>query len=808
MPRPRLIVLLAVAALMLGPAHASRAQTDPASDSPAAGEGVALVIGNETYTDLPNVAGSTADAAAVAVYLRQIGFEVLQYVNLTQGEMLAASQRFIGKLREGEVGIVYFAGHVLQYKDNNYLVPTNARLDRATSILSSGLPLNTLIRRIEEAEMGSALYFLEGGLAIDPTGDGAFASGMAEPPESAVPSAFALSVAPDMTIAIADPTLGDFTANILAQATRPGVSLRDALAVARDRMAEARGSAAPPWVRDSLDEPFVMAPTEAPLAIEASEQRIWNTIGSEDNDAERLTAINFYLQLYPEGTFAAEARRMQAQLQAAAADTTPSGGDVADTNSTDEVPVGTDESAVEGNQPPQFAAPVAVTLTAGGEAVALDLPAPVDPEGEPLTIEVEALPAAATIARGDTPLAVGDTLSAEELAGLTATPGPDVALEGEPFRLAITDAAGSSLVSTIRVEVIAGENRPPVVVDLAAVEVAANAAPVALAIPAPTDPDGDALTITVTGLPKFGEVLVGEASATAGQEIPLEALATLAYAPNPGQSGDAGALALTVRDAHGNEVSFSQPITVTPAPTEEGAAPWDAAGAGVDDLTMAQRALQALDLYSGSLDGVFGRGSQAAIARYQATLDVEGTGSLTARERAELAVAGAAAQAEAARAVAAQAEEAAAQAQEVAHSEEAVEVSWAAGIYRGQVNGTTLEGYGVLQASNGQSFAGLFENSEPKLGVHLFQSDSRYAGEERGRVPDGLGVYTYPSGVVFAGEWADGQINGLGVSESELGVTVAGEWTDNAPNGYGAVIDGANGRRIGRMDAGRFTAVY
>ncbi|MGF1625412.1 MAG: caspase family protein [Alphaproteobacteria bacterium] len=807
MPGSRLFAALTVALVSLCTPVLQApvaAQPDSAA-SPAAGQGVALVIGNESYLHLPNVPGSTADAAGVAVYLRQTGFEVLQFVNLTQGEMLAASQRFIGKLRAGEVGIVYFAGHVLQYKDNNYLIPTNARIDRATSLLSAGLPLNTLIRQIEEAELHSALYFLEAGLAVDPTGDGALANGMAEPPATTIPSAFAFAVEPNATIAGADPTLGDFTAQILRQATEPGASLRDALAQARDQMARLRGSAPPPWVRDTLDEPFVMLPEDEPLGVDASEQRIWETIGEEDGDTERLTALSFYLQLYPQGVFAEEARRLRDDLATALAaageeDTPPSNAD-------EDIPVGTGGDPADGNRPPTFEAPLTIRLTAGGDPVAAGLPEPTDPDGDPLTVEVLALPAAATIALHETPLAVGDMLSVDQLDELVISPGAEPA-SGEAFRLAISDPAGGTLTATIRIEVVAGENRPPVAVDLAGISVAANASPLPLTIPPPSDPDGDPLTITVSALPRFGQVMTGDEPLAPGQSLDLEALASLSYAPSPGQSGDAGSLALSVRDPHGSEVFLRQSIIVTPAPTEDGAAPWDAAAAGSDDLRLAQRALQALDLYTGSLDGIFGRGSQAALERFQATLEGEHTGTLSARQRAELAVAAASAVADAARATADRAEEAADRAQELAHGPDAVEVSWAAGIYRGEVSGATLEGYGVLQASNGQSFAGLFENNEPRLGVHLFQSDSRYAGEERDRVPHGLGVYHYPSGVVFAGEWAAGQISGLGVSESALGVTVSGEWTGNAPNGYGAVVDDSNGRRIGRMEAGRFTAVY
>lgn len=815
--------------------------------------GVALVIGNEAYTNLPTVGGATADAAGVSVYLRQAGFDVLQYVNLTQGEMLAASQRFIGKLQQNQVAIVYFSGHVLQLNGNNFLMPVNARIDRPTSLLSAGLPLNTLIRRIDLAELESAIYFLEGGLAVDPTGDGALDIGMAEPPVTSIPSAFALAVEPNATIAVADPTLGDFTAEILEQATQPGETLRDAMASARDSMAIARGNAPPPWIRDSLDVPFMMAPAAEPLAIDASEQRIWDTIQEQIDGPDRVTALAFYLQLYPDGAYAAEAQRLWAETEVqepGTSEDTPlegtgtieNGDGTAEAPDQPEIPSGSEDPATSGtdgetaaadtadvdsnggtneepvdevpepaNQPPVFDAPEAIVLT-GETAMDVILPEPTDPDGDALSVRIVGLPDSIAAAIDDGALAIGDSFAASDLSNMTLTPR-EGAVSGDSLTLEVSDPSGGSVTATVLIRILARENRPPVAFDLALISIAADAEPLSLNIPPPSDPDGDPLSIVVTSLPKFGQVRAGETAVSLDQELTLDDLAGLAYTPNPGQSGDAGALGLSVSDTHGGTVSFSQPILVTPAPTEAGLAAWVAPQAATEDLRLAQRALQALDLYDGTLDGIFGRGSRAALQRYQATLDANQDGELTMRQRAELAVAGAEAVADAAREIAAQAEEAAAKAQDLAQSDDAMEVSWAAGIYRGEVNGTTLEGYGVLQGSNGQSFAGLFENNEPKLGVHLFQTSSRFAGQESSREPQGLGVFEYPSGVVFAGEWTAGQINGLGVSQAPLdqdtgGVTVAGEWVANTPSGYSAVSDDQNGRRIGKMDAGRFVEVY
>ena len=792
-PKPRLLLFLALLATCFW--SAAQAQDR---------DGVALVIGNESYSDLPDVGGATADAAGVGVYLRQAGFDVEQHVNLTQGEMLAATLRFLGQLRPGEVAVVYFSGHILQYDGANFLVPVDARITRPASLLSAGLSLNSIINRIEVTGQDSAILFLEGGLRVDPTGDGALANGMAEPPVSSVPMAVAMAVAPNETIAAADPTLGDFTASILDQATRPGVSLRDAMALARDAMARVRGNAPLPWVRDTLDEPYMLgeeSETEAELlAIEHG----WEAVLAVADDAQRLVAVSAFLDSFPNSDHADEARSMQAALQADLAEEASAieGANLPN----DGGEAGTEDPAAE-NEPPEFAPPGAIVVTAGAESMPINLPAPADPDGDPLTVTVTALPSWVSLTLDDVALAVGDTLPAERLGDLMLAAGMD-AQAGDVLTLEVSDPSSASATASIRFDVEARENHPPIAATLTPLTVAANAAPVALEIPVPEDPDGDTLTLTVTSLPRFGQLRIGDTAARLNQVLTVEDLATVSYAPPVGQSGEAGTVTIAISDSFGGEARFALPITVSPAPTSQGAAAWNAGSDNIDDVRRAQRALQAVGLYRGILDGIDGPGTRAALLEFQNSVDADATGELSLRQRAELAIAGAEAIAAEARDIAAQAEEAATRAEAAAAAEDAAEETFVLGVYRGEVQGNTVEGYGVLQAGNGQRFAGLFENNEPQLGVTQFQGNSRYAGQQVNGLPHGLGVYEYATGVVFAGEWSEGRIQGLGVSEAALGVTVAGEWEGNAPIGYGSVTDPTNGRRVGMMGEGRIIEVY
>src|SRR5437867_2175223 len=83
---------------------------------------VALVIGNAAYASSP-LKNPVNDAQAMARTFRELGFDVLLRENAGEKEMKRAVEEFGDRLREGGVGVFYFAGHGLQVAGRNYLVP-------------------------------------------------------------------------------------------------------------------------------------------------------------------------------------------------------------------------------------------------------------------------------------------------------------------------------------------------------------------------------------------------------------------------------------------------------------------------------------------------------------------------------------------------------------------------------------------------------------------------------------------------------------------------------------------------------------
>jgi hypothetical protein len=67
-------------------------------------EKVALLIGNDTYTDLSDLNTPSNDVATIASILKDIGFKVIALHNLTLSEMRNAVREFCKLLPQGGYG--------------------------------------------------------------------------------------------------------------------------------------------------------------------------------------------------------------------------------------------------------------------------------------------------------------------------------------------------------------------------------------------------------------------------------------------------------------------------------------------------------------------------------------------------------------------------------------------------------------------------------------------------------------------------------------------------------------------------------
>jgi hypothetical protein len=103
------------------------ATSEVTSTAPSAQKRLALVIGNGSYTG-SFLANPENDARAMKNVLVQYGFDVLEYENLTQAQMKKAMDEFGNRLKNYDVGLFFYAGHGIQAKGYNYLIPVDADL--------------------------------------------------------------------------------------------------------------------------------------------------------------------------------------------------------------------------------------------------------------------------------------------------------------------------------------------------------------------------------------------------------------------------------------------------------------------------------------------------------------------------------------------------------------------------------------------------------------------------------------------------------------------------------------------------------
>ncbi len=108
-------------------------------------------------------------------------------------------------------------------------------------------------------------------------------------------------------------------------------------------------------------------------------------------------------------------------------------------------------------------------------------------------------------------------------------------------------------------------NQPPLVPPLIPVEMMDNVGSKVLGIAGIKDPDGDAVTIHVTGLPKGGVIRVGERALLIGDTLTLEQLAQVAFTPDGSFRGQAGSFSFSADDGRGGVVPASLFIKIVPS---------------------------------------------------------------------------------------------------------------------------------------------------------------------------------------------------------------------------------------------------
>ncbi len=276
-------------------------------------ERIALVIGNATYRVDP-LDNPVNDARLVAQSLRQAGFGVRVHENLDRRALVEALRDFGNRLGENTIAVLYYAGHGLQLRDRNFLIPVDAEIRSEDEIPIAGVDVGFLLGRMASAKSRINIVILDACRNNPFAGrGGTTAQGLAQM-DAPVGTLLAYATAPGKLAA--DSGTGSsanslYAANLAQHLLTPGLPVEHVFKRVREAVVRTTAQAQVPWESSSLQGEFAFVPgtttsvqSNSPDVEAAGELAFWNSIQA----VQRADEYRAYLRQYPGGRFAALAQ--------------------------------------------------------------------------------------------------------------------------------------------------------------------------------------------------------------------------------------------------------------------------------------------------------------------------------------------------------------------------------------------------------------------------------------------------------------------------------------------------------------------
>ncbi|XP_009872802.1 PREDICTED: mucosa-associated lymphoid tissue lymphoma translocation protein 1 [Apaloderma vittatum] len=125
---------------------------EPATDK------VALLIGNMSYWNHPQLKAPMVDVYELTNLLRQLDFKVVSLLDLTESEMRNAVDEFLLLLDKGVYGLLYYAGHGYENYGNSFMVPIDAPSPYRSA---NCLCVQNILKLMQQKETGLNVFLLD-----------------------------------------------------------------------------------------------------------------------------------------------------------------------------------------------------------------------------------------------------------------------------------------------------------------------------------------------------------------------------------------------------------------------------------------------------------------------------------------------------------------------------------------------------------------------------------------------------------------------------------------------------------------------
>ncbi len=136
----------------------------PFSTYSFAAKKVALVVGNDSYVNVPKLAKAQNDADSISNKLKELGFQVHLHKDLNRRGFNQKLQSFLSSLQAGDEALFFFAGHGVEIRGQNYLLPTdipNAEPGQESFVKSEAIGVNYILNEIGRRKVRMTLLILD-----------------------------------------------------------------------------------------------------------------------------------------------------------------------------------------------------------------------------------------------------------------------------------------------------------------------------------------------------------------------------------------------------------------------------------------------------------------------------------------------------------------------------------------------------------------------------------------------------------------------------------------------------------------------
>jgi carboxyl-terminal processing protease len=279
---------------------------------------VALVIGNSAYVSIPRLDNPRRDATLMATTLQELGFNLVgggPQLDLDKFGIDRLIQQFGTDVQNADVAMFYYAGHGVQVRGANYLVPVGANPAREADVDFQMVDVNLVLRQMEDAGAKLNLVVLDA-CRNNPFGERGLRAAGGGLAQMRAPEGTLISFATQPgNVALDGDGNSPYTRALATTIRKPGLDIFQTFNEVGLAVKRATGGSQQPWVSSSpIDGSFYFsAPpvSNVPSMGNDDAAQAW----AATRDTTSIAVLDTFIQQYGSSIYAPFARARRDELK-------------------------------------------------------------------------------------------------------------------------------------------------------------------------------------------------------------------------------------------------------------------------------------------------------------------------------------------------------------------------------------------------------------------------------------------------------------------------------------------------------------